>query len=323
MNVFYIAAVVFGVAFAVTFYLTRKFILRFHAGGHVVKDMYKTKQPDVPTMGGVAIMGGVMMSLIAAQLLIDQHQFVEKLLIFYFIVFIYGVFGLIDDLIRVKSRWKKIYLLYILALPIALLNVGEYVTFSPMDFRLHLGWLKPYIIAPIYVMVVSNMINMHAGFNGLSGGLSWILLFFIGLKVYFEGNTTQLYYLMPILGALLAFMWYNKYPSRIFLGNSGTLMLGAAVGGLIILYDMEIFGIVLLTPHIINFLMWGYWLANMKVHPHIKFAKLREDGTIKPPNKLTMKYLVTSLFRVGELRAILILYAITAAFGLGGVLLIP
>ncbi|MFH0861087.1 MAG: hypothetical protein V1921_07790 [Candidatus Altiarchaeota archaeon] len=38
---------------------------------------------------------------------------------------------------------------------------------------------------------------------------------------------------------------------------------------------------------------------NMHVYPHVKFAKLREDGTIEPPNKLTLKYIVTHYFRVG------------------------
>jgi UDP-N-acetylglucosamine--dolichyl-phosphate N-acetylglucosaminephosphotransferase len=321
MDVLYAQILTFGVAFLVTLYLTRKFISRFQAGGFVAKDMYKRERPDVPTMGGVPLMGGIMISLIAAQLLISQHEIVEKLLIFYFVVFIYGIFGLIDDLIKIKSRWKRVYLLYFLALPIALLMQGEYITFSELNIRLYVGWLKPYVIAPIYVMVVSNMINMHAGFNGLSGGLSWILMLFVGLKVLLRGDTTQLYYLMPIFGALLAFMWYNKYPSRIFLGNSGTQMLGAAVGGLIILHSLEIFGLIILLPHIINFLMWIYWLANMHIYPHIKFAKLRDDDTIEPPNKLTMKYLVTHYLRVRELRAILILYAITAAFGIAGLLL--
>ncbi|MFH0861083.1 MAG: hypothetical protein V1921_07770 [Candidatus Altiarchaeota archaeon] len=320
MDEIYSLVAVFVVAFVATFGLTRKFILRFHAGGYVVSDMYKPDKHDVPTMGGIAILGGVMVSLIVAQLLIESHEFVEKLLIFYFIVFIYGVFGLLDDLIKIKSRWKRVYIPLFLALPIALLNTGEYITFSPLDFQLYVGWLKPYVIAPLYVMVVANMVNMHAGFNGLSGGLSWILMFFVGLKVVLDGNVSQLNYLMPIFGSLLAFMWYNKYPSRIFLGNSGTMITGVAVGGLLVLYNMEIFGLVILLPHIFNFLLWIYWLMNMHVHPHVKFARLREDGTIEPPNKLTLKYIVTHYFRVGELRAILILYGITTVFGIIGLL---
>ena len=314
------ALVIFLFAFVTTFYLTRKLISRFRRKGYVVKDMYKPDRPAVPVMGGLALIGGAMISLIAAQLLIKQPDFLEKLLIFYFVVFVYGVFGLLDDLIRIKSSWKRIYLLFLLAMPIALLNIGDYITISNLNLKLYLGWLKPYIVAPIYVMVVSNMINMHAGFNGLAGGLSLILLFFIGVKVFLSGNTFSLYYLIPIFGSLLAFMWYNKYPSRIFLGNSGTSMLGAAVGGLLVLYGMEFFGVFILIPHIINFLLWIYWL--IKKYPHIKFAKVRIDGTIKPPNKLTLKYMVTHYLRVGELRALLILYGITTVFCILGLILL-
>lgn len=317
----YETAAIFLIAFAATFYLTRKFISRFHRKGHVVKDMYKRGQPKVPTMGGVAIMGGVMISLIVAQLLIQDTEFVMKLLVFYFVVFIYGIFGLVDDLIGVESRFKKVYILFFLALPIGLLNIDT--NLSILSWEVEIGWLAPFVFAPIYVMVVSNMVNMHAGFNGLAGGLAWILMFFTGVMAWIKYDGEVLVFLMPMLGGLLAFMWYNKYPSQIFLGNSGSLLIGAAVGGLIVLYNLELFGVVILIPHIINFLLWTYWVANMDVIPHVKFAKVRRDGTIKPPNKLTLKYFITHYFRVGELNAIIMLYIITAIFCVLGILFVP
>lgn len=311
------AAVIFAIALITTLFLTKKFIHRFHEGGYVVKDMYKPEHPNIPTMGGLAIIGGLMVSLIAAEVLIRNVDFLEKLLVFYFVIFVYGMFGLLDDLIKVKSRFKKVYLLYFLALPIALLNIDT--TIDIADIHIPLGWAYSFILAPLYVMVVANMINMHAGFNGLSGGLTWILLLFTGIKAYMKYDGDTLLYLAPILGALTAFMWYNKYPSRIFLGNSGTLLIGAATGGLIILYNLEFFGIIILIPHIINFLMWIRWLQLAKTHPHIKFAEIQPDGTIKPPNKLTMKYYITSIFKVKEQTAVNILYGVTVLFCILGV----
>lgn len=309
--------IIFGASLYSTFYLTRKFIRRFHAGGHVVKDMYKKGTPNVPTMGGIALIGGIMMSLIIAQLLLPAEM-IERLLIFYFVVFIYGIFGLLDDLIAIKSRFKRVYIPFFLALPIGLLNIDTNI--SIFSHVIEIGWMAPLLFAPIYVMVVSNLINMHAGFNGLSGGLSTILVFFVGLKAYLKYDGDILMFMLPLFGALLAFMWFNRYPSRIFLGNSGTMMLGAGVGGLIVLYNIEIFGVIILIPHIINFIMWIYWLANMHIYPHIKFATVREDGTIEPPNKLTMKYFVTAVFRVNEKKATNILFLITCLFCFAGLL---
>jgi len=314
-------AATFLTALATTMYLTKRFISRFRQGGYLVKDMYKPEKPKIPTMGGVAMIGGLMVSLVAAEILIRNSEFVEKLLIFYFVIFIYGVFGLLDDLIAVKSRFKKIYILYFLALPIALLNIDT--TADIFSIHIPLGWMYSFILAPLYVMVVANLINMHAGFNGLDSGLTSILLAATGLKAYMKYDGDVLLYLAPILGAVLAFFWYNKYPSRIFPGNTGSLIYGAALGGLIILYNLELFGMVILTPHIINFILWIYWKMNMHVYPHKKFAKLLPDGTIKPPNKLTLKYLVTSLFKVRELRATIILYAITIGFCGLGLVFIP
>ncbi|MFH0863253.1 MAG: hypothetical protein V1875_09550 [Candidatus Altiarchaeota archaeon] len=312
---------IFAISLFSTIYLTKRFISRFHQGGYVVRDMYKPGRPKVPTMGGVALLGGVMVSLVAAEILIRDNVFVEKLLVFYFVIMVYGVFGLLDDLIQVQSRMKKVYILYFLALPIALLNIDT--TAEILHLQIPLGWIYSFILAPLYVMVVANLINMHAGFNGLDSGLTIILLTATGLKAYMKADGDTLLYLAPILGGIIGFYLFNRYPSRIFSGNSGSLMFGASVGGLIILYNLETFGVVILIPHIINFFLWIYWLIHMDVYPHIKFAKVRKDGTIAPPNKLTMKYLVTTLFKVNEQQAVVILYAVTISFCLISLLAVP
>ena len=308
---------IFLVAFVSTFLITNYFIKKFKEKGFTVKDMYKPEKPQIPTMGGLAILCGLFVSLIASQMLLPLDQ-VEKLLILYFVIFVYGLFGLIDDLLEL-SRFSKLVLPFFLALPIALLNIDTRLDFFTISIEL--GWVFKYIIAPLYVMVVANLINMHSGYNGLSGGLATILLIFVGLESYLKNiNTPFFFYLIPMLGVMLAFMWFNKYPSKIFLGNSGTLLVGSAVGSAIILNNLEIFGVVILIPHIINFLLWIYWC--IKKYPHVKFAKVQLDGAIKPPNKLTLKYLVAHYFKVRELRAILILYGITTIFGVLGLILI-
>ena len=78
------------VSFLITFFLIPKFIQKFIGEGHVVKDYYKIKKTLVPTMGGLPILMGVLSSLIIIQLIFPQ---VEKLLIFYFVIFIYAIFG--------------------------------------------------------------------------------------------------------------------------------------------------------------------------------------------------------------------------------------
>ncbi len=307
--------IIFSVSFATVFLSVPRFIHKLTEKGLVVRDFYKPDKPWVPTNGGLAILFGVLSSLILAQILINH---VDKLLIFYFIVFTFAVFGLVDDLIDV-GRALKIVFPFFLALPIALLNLDTtlWIGFTEIE----LGAFYTYIIAPVYVMVVTNLINMHSGYNGLSNGLAGILFIFVGIGAYIQNGVESLIYLVPILGASLAFLYYNRYPSRIFEGNCGSLMAGSALGGLIVLNNMEIFGVIILIPHIINFLMYVLW--KIKKVGEIKFGQVREDGTLEVPNPLTMKWIVPYYFKVTEPQAILILYSLTAMSGAFGLIIGP
>ena len=122
----------------------------------------------------------------------------------------------------------------------------------------------------------------------------------------------------PILGAMIAFMYFNRYPSRIFLGNIGTLMIGGALGGFIIFQNMEIFGVIILIPHIINFLMFVYW--KIRGYPHIKFGKVDEKGILHVPNNLTVKWFLPYYFPMTEKKAILLCYLFSVISGVAGVL---
>ncbi|MFA7689702.1 MAG: UDP-N-acetylglucosamine-1-phosphate transferase [Methanofastidiosum sp.] len=307
--IFFISIIV---SFLVTFFLIPKFIQKFVEEGHVVKDYYKTKKTLVPTMGGLPILMGVLSSLIIIQIFFLQ---IEELLIFYFVIFIYAIFGLVDDLVDV-GRKIKLIAPFFLAFPIALLNLDT--NLSLIFIEIELGILFSYIIAPLYVMVVSNLVNMHSGFNGISGGVTTILLTFSAIASFIKYGYIGLVYVAPILGAMIAFMYFNKYPSRIFLGNIGTLMIGGALGGFIIFQNMEIFGVIILIPHIINFLMFVYW--KIRGYPHIKFGEVDENGILHVPNNLTVKWFLPYYFPMTEKKAIILCYLFSVLSGIAGVL---
>ncbi len=307
--IFFISIIV---SFLITFFLIPRFILKLTEEGHVVKDYYKIKETIVPTMGGLPILMGVLSSLIIIQLIFPQ---IEELLIFYFVIFSYAIFGLVDDLVNV-GRKIKLVAPFFLAFPIALLNIDT--NLSLFFIEIELGILFSYIIAPLYVMIVSNLVNMHSGFNGVSGGTTTILLAFSAIGSFVKYGYTGLIYVAPILGAMVAFMYFNKYPSRIFLGNVGTLMIGASLGGFIIFQNMEIFGVIILIPHIINFLMFVYW--KIRRYPHIKFGKVDKNGILHVPNNLTVKWFLPYYFPMSEKKAIVFCYIFSIISGIVGVL---
>lgn len=302
------------ISFSITFFLIPKFIQKFKEENLVVRDYYKINKTLVPTMGGLPILMGILSSLIILQII---FPLVEELLIFYFVIVISAVFGLVDDLINI-GRKIKIIAPFFLAFPIALLNIDT--SLSLIFIEIELGILFSYIIAPLYVMVVSNLINMHSGFNGVSGGVTTILIVFSAIAAFIKFNYTGLIYIAPMLGAMIAFMYFNKYPSRIFLGNIGTLMIGAALGGFIIFLNLEIFGVIILIPHIINFLMFVYW--KLKGYPHIKFGKVDKNGILHVPNNLTVKWFLPYYSPMTEKKAILFCYLFSILSGIAGILYI-
>ena len=168
--------------------------------------------------------------------------------------------------------------------------------------------------------MVANLKNMHAGFNGLQSGTALIILSFLLLKSAMDNNFTNLYTIAALTGAQLIFFWYNKYPSKILEGNIGSLAVGAAIGAGIVVQHYLLAGIVMLMPHIINFLMYVYWRIMHKRHPDderwqiVKFGKVRDDGTLEVPNRLTLKWLLPYHFRMTERQVVYSMYLLTLGF---------
>jgi len=309
------AFIIFFVAVVAALAFMPYFIRKAKKRGLVARDMYKPRKPYLPNMGGLVMLAAMFLGLVAAQFFVPN---VRPLYVFYFILFSFGLYGLADDLLGFTKRNGKVLVLFFVALPIAIITKDT--TLSLVFWNLELGAFYAFVFAPIYIMVVANLANMYAGYNGLSLGLSIIVLVFAAIKAMLAGNIGYVVYMLPLLGAMVGMLFYNFYPAKVLMGNVGTYLIGAGVGAFFVLADMEFFGIIILIPHIINFLMWLYWCSIMDREPHVKFAPVKKNGVINPPNKLAMKYFVAKVFNVGELGAVLICYAITIGFGVIGLL---
>jgi UDP-N-acetylglucosamine--dolichyl-phosphate N-acetylglucosaminephosphotransferase len=302
---------------------------RLRKYGYVVEDQYKKDKTKIPSMGGIAILCGILVSLSLSQIfetLSSAQTFVDtpvlgKLFIFYFIVIIYSLYGVLDDLFSPKKRYDKILIILGLSFPIASLISDTSIDLVFM--HLSLGVLYSLIVAPIYIMVVANLINLHSGYNGLAMGTSWILLVTIAVKSYLQSGFDNLIFIIPVLGALSGFLPYNLYPSRILEGNTGSFLIGGAIGAYLLVANMEWFGVFILIPHIINFIM-DTWTIVINKEKDVKFGKLRADGTIEAPPTMkykSLKFLVVSHLRLTERQATLLLYGFTMLFCIAGLII--
>ncbi|KAA3662891.1 MAG: hypothetical protein DWQ10_01415, partial [Calditrichaeota bacterium] len=241
--------------------LTKLLIKKARQAGYVVKDMYKPSRPEIPTMGGLAIMAASLIALTIAQF---NAPDIGKLLQYYFVAFVFGLYGLADDLMGFKMRYDKVLILFILALPAASLADGS--SLELIFTRIEMGEYYRWLFVPFYIMVIANLINVHAGYNGLSGGLSAILFIFVGVYSYMLGGLDNVMVLAPLVPALIAFMWFNKFPAQILLGNIGTYFLGGALGTYLVMNKMEMFGFVIVLPYTINYML-DFWTLKLRRVP--------------------------------------------------------
>lgn len=326
------------------------FIRKMRSKGLMVRDYYKTGDRRMANNGGVLTLFVVFTTIIVVPLIFRllfkfgmdfPREFTALDTAVLMVVLLYAFYGVLDDYIDV-GKFSKIIIPLMFAYPLVIaLNgwspwipmLGEVSTTVwdvgiPGIGTLTGSMMLRYIIVPVYIMVVANLKNMHSGFNGLQSGTSLIILSFLLLKSWMDGNMDNLYTIAALTGAQVAFFWYNRYPARVVEGNIGSLAVGAAIGAAFMVQHYVFAGIVMLMPNIINFLMYVYWRVMNSRHPEdprwriVKFGKVREDGTLEVPNRLTLKWVLPYRFRMTEVQATYCMYLMTIGFCALG-LLVP
>ena len=304
-------------SFAFAMLLTPITIKILRRRGILAVDYYKRERREVPKSGGIAVISASLLSfsvlILFESTYLHNHcniDFVAILLMIF-----YGIFGAIDDFTDI-GRPIKIFFPLILSLP-ALITAHSTGIFLPFIGFFDFSYFF-YVIIIVYIMVVSNLVNMHSGFNGLASGLSAILIATLLVKIAMKGG--DFIFLGCVLGATLGFLWYNWYPARVFLGNVGSLSVGAVIGYAIVAFGFFVSGFIMLIPHTVNFILYVYWRLMHKMRPEderfkiVKFGRVREDGTIEVPNRLTLKWILPYYFKMTEKEAVLAMYALTASF---------
>ena len=304
----------FLVPFLATYISMPYFIKKLTDKGIIARDYYKREVTMIPERGGIAI---ILVAMVCFSLNTLFFKFSSTNYVVLIVIAMFGLFGILDDMVDI-GRVTKLLLMYYCSYP--LIQYATHTAFTlPSAGSIELGILYLQFIVPTYVLVASNLVNMHSGFNGLASGLSVIVLISLIIKSVLLGDVDNIFAVVSVTGATLGYYMYDRYPSKIFWGNVGSLTIGAAIGTIIVVQGFIISGFVMLIPHTINFLMYVYWRA-MKF-PVAKFGKEREDGTLEVPNALTLKWVLPYYRRVTEKQATWAMYALTMLFCVIGIFL--
>ncbi len=206
------------------------------------------KKKGTPTMGGLVIIITIILSyIIVINLSKDNHQFYEVLLLI-LSLFMFGIIGFIDDyLIIVKknnngiSPNMKLFLqiLFSAITFLIYLKISNKTSINLFNLEIKLGFLYGIFIL-LLITYSSNAVNLTDGLDGLAGGLLIIAFLSFGLLARQKGNETIYLYCLVTSGALISFLVFNFYPSKIMMGDTGSLSLGASLAVVSVLLDVEV-----------------------------------------------------------------------------------
>ena len=246
-------------------------------------DVHKIKKPLVAELGGLCVVAGFLVSLlffVATKTFV--YQWPENVLyIFATIaaVLIATMIGFVDDIlgwkIGLRARYK-IALTFFISLPIAVINAGQSSMNLPFIGIVEFGIVYPLLLVPFGIMGAANGFNMIAGYNGLEAGQGLIILIALTVMTYLGGSTYAALIGSCMAAALLAFYIFNKYPAKIFPGDTLTYPVGAVIGIVAILGNVEKYALILFIPYFIEFVL----KARGKLVKE-SFALVKDDGTLE------------------------------------------
>mgnify|MGYP000450396799 CR=1 FL=1 len=240
--------VVFAITFLVTFIATPLIGRELKRRGIAGKDVHKPSKDELPEMCGLAIMLGLAIG--AASILVLYPKSSRETIAFLGTVLIAGGIGIIDDIRPLGPRIKPV-LTAIASLPILVLGTYNARPIIPLvgEVRLTIVYV---LLIPIAIAVTANAVNMMDVMNGSMSGTVGIISLAVTAILLFSGNVHPAMLAVGLFAALLAFHYYNRFPAKVFSGDTGSLAVGAALGALSILGRIETVMIVALIPHIMN-----------------------------------------------------------------------
>ncbi|MDM7911711.1 MAG: hypothetical protein QUS09_01290 [Methanotrichaceae archaeon] len=130
-------------------------------------------------------------------------------------------------------------------------------------------------MVPIGIVVASNAFNMVAGYNGLEAGMGVIIFSALGYVAFMNRREDAAALSLMMVCTLLAFLYYNWYPAKVFPGDSMTYSVGALTACVAILGDMEKIAVVLFVPYALDFFLQLRGSFSKEA-----FAEVREDGSL-------------------------------------------
>lgn len=211
------------------------------------------KKEGTPTMGGIIFIIPTMITTFIL-LFMNKIELSDNLLIVIFVFLAYAVLGFIDDYLIIKRKsnnglTEMQKLIGQLAIALVFFYIftksgaDPVLNIHTLGINIDMGWF--YGVFLLFVLVASsNAVNLTDGLDGLAGGLSAVAFLAFGMiswaATWTTGNVDIAIFCFILAGSLLGFLFYNTYPAKVFMGDTGSLSLGATLASIAILTSHEV-----------------------------------------------------------------------------------
>lgn len=197
-----------------------------------------------PTMGGIAICATlVFITLATGGLKMD-------LIVMLLVTLLFAAIGFFDDYMKVAKKhnlglraWQKLALQILFAGALAVYmtefsGYGTDVWIPFLDRYVDFGvWYIPFVI--FVVVAMTNAVNLTDGLDGLSSGVTALVAFFFGVVAIEFNHPASMEFCGVLCGACLGFLFFNRFPAQLFMGDTGSMALGGALAAAAIIMKVE------------------------------------------------------------------------------------
>ena len=279
------------------------------------------KKQGTPTMGGVIMaVTIIILTMVLFKLLhATNMEVLKKLVPLVFVTLGFGIIGFIDDFIKlVLKNTKGLKPLYkMIGLLVVSVGYTLYLTnILKLGTETYIPIIKQYINLPIWIYIpfaifvllgTTNAVNLTDGIDGLATSVTTIIITAITVISMFLGITEVSLIGSILIGACLGFLLFNLHPAKVFMGDTGSLLLGGVIAGMALYLKMPLILIILaLIPIIETFSVMlqvvyykktGNRIFKMApIHHHFELCGWKENKVVSIFSIITLILSIVAIF---------------------------
>ena len=266
-----------------------KWIKKSRITGLLWEDMNKFGHPrNVASSGGVvvvlAFVLGVLFYVAVKTFVIEGDGTTLNIFALLSVILILAIVGFTDDVLGWKhgglSIRFRIFLALMASVPLVVINSGHHIINIPFLGPISVGLFYPLILIPLGIAGAATTYNFLAGFNGLEAGQGIIILSFLSFVSYATGSAWLAIIGLSMVSALVGFYLYNKFPAKVFPGDSLTYSVGALIAVMAILGNFERIALFVVIPYFIEIFLKSR--GGLRKH---SFGTPDKEGSLRLPFK--------------------------------------